>query len=177
MSQTSEHQPQPVYTPIPCQAADDIAPKAHSGIVTHERQVNCENKDNVQVRDNNLQWNSFFDRIRIICESNESAEGAAPDPYKLAPHRANFWPRAVGLPDELSSIYDSVRRSGLPNALGVRREIPSNLNIEAWEKTFGHDSKYREMLDFVRYGFPMGYMGPVSKYDDHINQTSATQHG
>lgn len=141
-----------------------------------KRQVVYENVNRTQVPEDD-KCVKFFKNIRSLCEGNDMAEGVAPDPYKLASHRVKFWPSAVGLPEDLMNIYEAVWQSGLPNALGVRREIPSKLDLESWDRTFGHDSKYSEILDFVRYGFPMGYMGPVSHYDDHINHTSATQHG
>lgn len=118
----------------------------------------------------------FFNNVRLICENSDVLNNKGPDPYELADNRKRCWPKATGLPQSLSDIYEKVRRTGLPNALGARIEIPSQLNIAEWHNTFGHDERYAEMLDFVRFGFPMGYMGPISHYDEQYNHTSANQY-
>lgn len=118
----------------------------------------------------------LFDQVRSLCENNDVANCKGPDPHQLADHRARCWPKATGLPPELTRIYETVRRSGLPNAIGARMQIPSKLNLKEWDKTFGNDDRYEEMLNFVKFGFPMGYMGPTSHYDEKYNHTSATQY-
>lgn len=115
----------------------------------------------------------YFSDIRLGCEFNDLNSYKGPDPYELAQHRSNTWPEPTGLPESLAKIYSSVKQSGLPNALGVRLDLDSNLNLDEWDKVFSYDKKHREMLDFVRYGFPMGYLGPTSHYDEQVNHTSA----
>lgn len=39
-----------------------------------------------------------------------------------------------------------------------------------------NQQRYAELLGFIKFGFPMGYLGHVSKYDDMYNHSSAAQH-
>lgn len=91
----------------------------------------------------------------------------------MAEHRGAKWPSPAALPAELANIYSKVKASGLPNGLGARMQVPSKLNTSEWEKVFNQNPKYDEMLDFIKYGFPMGYLGPISHYDKSYNHTSA----
>ena len=61
-------------------------------------------------------------------------------------------------------IFDVVRDTGLPNSLGARIPVPTTLNVPEWERLLGHDNQYDELLDFISYGFPLAYMGPVTLY-------------
>lgn len=115
----------------------------------------------------------FFDRIRDICDDNNLANVTGPDPHRLASHRVKHWPHANGLPTELAMIYDNVRQSGIPNVLGVRHTLPTKLNLAEWRATFGQYTEYAELLDFIEFGFPMGYLGPESNYDQKYNHSSA----
>lgn len=78
------------------------------------------------------------------------------------------------LPKDLATIYERVKCSGIPNSIGVRIPVPSGLNLPAWDQLFAYDSRHSEMLDFIRYGFPLGYMGPISHYDQQYNHSTAT---
>lgn len=118
----------------------------------------------------------YFQEIRHRCEENSEPGYYGPDPHELADYKKAMWPTASALPKHLAEIYETVRKSGLPNAIGAKMPLQSKLNLCEWERIFGRDKKHSEMLDFVRFGFPMGYAGPVSDYDEHVNHTSATAH-
>ena len=84
------------------------------------------------------------------------------DPRVFTEHRKMYWPRMAShfKSSNLSLIYSAVRETGIPNAIGARKPLPTELNLEAWEFYLGdHDP---QLLDFVKYGFPMGYIGPTS---------------
>lgn len=115
----------------------------------------------------------FFSKIRDMCDSNDEYQPPGPDPHKLATHRLRCWPKSNGLPTHLAAIYDSVQRSGLPNVLGVRKSLPTNLNLNEWRALLSPYPEYQELLDFVEFGFPMGYLGPESDYDMNYNHSSA----
>lgn len=150
-----------------CQGLDQGEQCEHSG--AQPAQV-CDNKS----INSEKFTEKFFDDVRRMCEGvNNDSEGLCPDPLMLAPHRRENWPRSCNLPEEVARIYRDVRNSGVPNAIGLRRQLPTKLNIEAWDSIFGSDKKHAEMLAFVKYGFPMGYMGPVSHLDQHYNHPSA----
>lgn len=115
----------------------------------------------------------FFSNIRRMCESDNDTISAGPDPYMLAIHRTCNWPVATGLPTHLAEIYEKVRQSGIPNSLGVRHTLPSKLNLQEWRSVFGSFPQFKELLDFVEFGFLMGYLGPESHYDEKYNHSSA----
>lgn len=96
-----------------------------------------------------------------------------PDPVELARHRRENCPRTCNLPHEVANIYYDVLGTGIPNAVGIKRLLPTKLNIDAWDRIFGGVQRYAEMLAFVKYGFPMGYMGPTSHLDENYNHPSA----
>ena len=56
--------------------------------------------------------------------------------------------------------------------MGARIPLPRSLNIEAWERlTLGIEDK--QLVDFLRYGFPLGYEGPPIGFTAQ-NHSSAT---
>lgn len=118
----------------------------------------------------------FFERVRTICALPPGIGPRGPDAYDLAAHRSGYWPSSDMIPEDMRYIYKSVRDSGLPNYIGRRMQLPSSLNLDAWEKVFGIYPECKEMLDFVKYGFPMGYMGPTSDLNDNYNHSSAEAH-
>lgn len=115
----------------------------------------------------------FFDEVKNICENHDEQYVAGPDPHTLAQHRTKNWPRPNGLPTNLAAIYDRVRQSGLPNVLGIRETLPTKLNLGEWRAHLADYPEYAELLDFVEFGFPLGYLGPESNYDIKYNHSSA----
>ena len=75
----------------------------------------------------------------------------------------------------LINIHNTVRHSGLPNYRSARIPVPSGLNTDAWERYLrGHPDT--ELLDFLKYGWPVSYdyITPITS-SDH-NHPSAAQH-
>ena len=97
-------------------------------------------------------------------------------PQAVAAHRRSDWPHMHNHCDfpGLVPIYEAVRATGLPNAMSARIPLPSNLNISAWEKYLGSMEGKDKVLDFVKFGFPTGYVGPTSDATDTPNHPSAT---
>lgn len=124
--------------------------------------------------DDAIYSDKYFDKIREICaDSIDNIKG--PSPIELTNHRKSTWPHATRLPDEMAKIYKAVRTTGVPNCIGSRIVLPSGLRLDAWERVFGSNSEHIEMLTFVKYGFPLGYMGPCSPLDDQYNHSRATK--
>ena len=97
------------------------------------------------------------------------------EPETFAKHRRGTWPRPNFDPEfhHYADIYSAVRETGLPNAIASRIVLPTKLNIPAWEKYLaGYDDT---LLDYIKYGFPMGYVGPTSDTPSTVNHPSATQ--
>ena len=116
-----------------------------------------------------------FGKIREVCEKNKMVHDIDFDPMTLRAHRRTEWPRQAfaSADTSLAYIYTTVRDSGIPNAMESRLELPTKLNLEAWSRYLaGRDD---QLLDFIRFGFPMGYMGPASNTMNIANHPSAVQ--
>ena len=106
-----------------------------------------------------------FHDIRRFCEGTLPFDRPVDTrPQAVAAHRRAEWPNMVLHSDfpDLVPIYNAVKDTGLPNAMAARISVPSRLNIKAWEFYLGQLGGREKVLDFVRYGFPTGYVGPVS---------------
>ena len=119
-----------------------------------------------------------FDKIRCMCSKDEIDDTVDLSPHAFADHRRNNWPNFVDTPEgvaaDLITIYSAVKHTGLPNCMAARRPVPSSLNIAAWEHYADGSADERELLDFVKFGFPLGYMGPISDNRDTANHSTAT---
>ena len=51
--------------------------------------------------------------------------------------------------------------------------VPSTLNVEAWRKYVDNTTDERDLLQYVQYGFPLGYMGPATPTENIDNHQSA----
>ena len=96
-------------------------------------------------------------------------------PQAVAAHRRARWPDMIDHPNanDLVPIYNVVRSSGLPNAMSARVPLPSKLNLAAWEFYLGALGDRERVMDFVKFGFPTGYIGPTSHTVDVPNHPSA----
>ena len=78
-------------------------------------------------------------------------DGDSPWPSAgLAVHRISTWPSAVNtaIGVDLATMYETVKATGL--------------HIGAWEYYLTQEYEDLELLQFTKYGFPQGYMGPPS---------------
>ena len=70
------------------------------------------------------------------------------------------WPRptihAYTKSYEHMALYFDVRRHNVPNYLGARKEVPSQLNCDNWDIALMSYSDH-EICDFLRYGWPISY--------------------
>ena len=150
------------------------ASRTPSGNVNHDHQATPPLHTRA-ARAQNVCTDIDFPHIREICEKDSLPCDVDLSPPIFAQYRREHWPD----PDlgskhsDLASIYSNVRSTGVPNALSARHILPTNLNLPAWEKyLLGVDDK---LLDFVKYGFPMGYVGPISDTTYVPNHPSANE--
>ena len=118
-----------------------------------------------------------FNRIRKLCEGDVNyRECMDLRPGLFAEHRRREWPgvSAATLPDGYTRIYQAVRATGLPNAMAARVPLPTRLNVETWKRELGQSGAYAQLLDFIQFGFPVGYLGPISDTRGVDNHPSAT---
>lgn len=115
--------------------------------------------------DNGIQCNIPFDKIRQVCESNSDTSDIDLCPTVFKEHRAYSWPtvNTTGMGPRLSDTYDAVKKSGLPNCIHARRPLPTNLNVSVWERELVHEGRDPELYSFIKFGFPLGYAGPIYK--------------
>jgi len=72
------------------------------------------------------------------------------------------------------SIYEAVKAHGVPNYRGARIKLPTNLCLGEWEKEI-KDMPDGELLDYLIYGFPVSYRGPIPT-PNTANHASALHH-
>ena len=60
----------------------------------------------------------------------------------------------------ITTVYNEVTEARLPNYLGVCLQLSSNLHFREWE-ALAHTEDDTRLVDFLKYGFPVGYDGPV----------------
>ena len=96
--------------------------------------------------------------------------------HTLTDSRRLDWPKVKAMeanyPD-LAAIYTTVAQDGLPNALGPRVPVPSNLNIQAWEAIQTRHADDKLVLDGIQYGFSLQYTGPPNPTTGKINNHSS----
>lgn len=118
---------------------------------------------------------AFFQGIREMCESDVIDNSIDISPAVFAENRRSNWPaiNVAGMGPELSRIYDVTKATGLPNALSAKVPLPSGLNLNNWDKYLDASPDERELFSFIKYGFPLGYMGPTSDTKRISNHKSA----
>ena len=120
-----------------------------------------------------------FSGIRQMCTADKYDNDIDTSPHAFAAHRRRTWPFPVPQfsvttgASGYAAIYDAVRSVGLPNCMGARVPLPSALNIEAWRNYINHDTDEADLLEYVLFGFPLGYLGPQSSTDGVQNHDSA----
>ena len=74
----------------------------------------------------------------------------------------------------LIDMYEEVRKHDLPNYLGARIPVNSELNIQAWEELL--DGYWEtQLLECLKFGFPLGFNRMCSLSHDKNNHTSASE--
>ena len=94
----------------------------------------------------------------------------------LVPHDLTVKPSAEFLqqyPTE-AKLYQSVIEHGKPNYLGARKLVNHQLNISEWCAVEKYISD-KQLIDFLAYGFPIGYTGDKPQTGKFVNHSSARQ--
>ena len=73
---------------------------------------------------------------------------------------------------DLLQIHEEVKRTGNHNFLEARIQVPSQLNVEAWEANL---EKYwdKQLVQLIRYGFPLSFDQNTKLISSNINHSSA----
>ena len=100
-------------------------------------------------------------------------------PSQFSVYIKELWPNpteeAYGAAPLHMQLYFDVKETGLPNYMGVRREVPSSLLTDNWEKALVgyHDA---EIVQYLRYGWPVSYTAPSIPKSGSVNHPSAIRH-
>ena len=72
-----------------------------------------------------------------------------------------------------AQIYKQVIDHGLPNYMGARLSVPHQINIANWRQ-MQYMLPDQQLVDFLQYGFPVGYCAPHPPTTQLPNHSSAT---
>ena len=75
----------------------------------------------------------------------------------------------------LAQIYIQVVKAGLPNFMGAKVPVPHQLNITKW-KEFSPMIRDKQLVQFLEFGFPVGYTGAQPPTLNLPNHSSAIKH-
>ena len=94
--------------------------------------------------------------------------------------RADYskWPYpTLALPAAAAKLYDVTRSAGGPNHVAPRIMIPTDLKVEEWDRHATGHPQDAWLLDAVRFGFPIQYLGPPRmNTPTGYNHSSANSH-
>ena len=119
-----------------------------------------------------------FNAIRQACEADKAMDDIPVDLQKHAKYKSHFWPNWTiddEAYDEMNYTYTIIKESGLPNCIGEKIQLPTKLKLHNWEK-YLKGEQYEELLDCLRFGWPLGYNGPISTHDYLDNHPSANDY-
>lgn len=90
-----------------------------------------------------------------------------------------FWPDVSQLTkDEFPQFthdYNEIKARALPNFLGAKVPVKSDLIIESWKKYLvNYHDQY--LCDFLLYGWPLGYIAATPPESSSVNHPSAKAH-
>ena len=70
--------------------------------------------------------------------------------------------------------HHTVKSYGVPNFLGARSPVNSQLNVSAWEECLVNYCD-KQLIELMRFGFPLDFNREASLFCDMVNHTSAVQ--
>lgn len=120
----------------------------------------------------------FYHNIKRMCRDDALDPDLDLSPHVFRHSRGNEWPAIndPGMGEELSCIYNAVKETGLPNAIGARVQLPTQLDLDGWERNLTQSDDHQELLAYIKFGFPLGYMGPTSDSVGIPNHSSAMKY-
>ena len=90
------------------------------------------------------------------------------------------WP--VAIPSQWDNyqdyltLYQAVRKTGLPNYLQAKVPIPSGHNMANWRNMLS-DYPAIELIDFLEFGWPIDYaIKPIPTYVNHASEQDVKSH-
>ena len=118
----------------------------------------------------------IFDRQDFVLNSCASASSPAVDSLRVGPDESNASSSHWNI--DPVSLHDIIYDSGLPNFLGKRIPVPSTMNIGLWHELL-KDYEDFEVVDFLKFGWPLGYTSqsfPESTLKNHQSAIHYSSH-
>ena len=117
-----------------------------------------------------------FNSIREWCKIEKPTE-ATISPHELCENRKQTWPDMnPNMPSDLCYIYQAVKKTGLPNCVLAKIPLSTGINVAAWRDMADGSPEENELINFIEFGFPIGYNGPASHTQTPVNHASAIQY-
>ena len=102
---------------------------------------------------------------KYVPELDSPVATFALSPLEYKPTLSVLWPtterRAWAEWEEFREVYDTVRKTCVPNYLEARLPLKSGLCIPSWRKALV-DYRDSELVDFLEFGWPLDYTAPVA---------------
>lgn len=76
---------------------------------------------------------------------------------------------------EFSNLYTTIKNENLPNFLGAKITLKSDLRLDNWESLL-KDYHNRDVCLFLKYGWPVGYEADITLTSVDKNHQSLIQH-
>ena len=130
----------------------------------------------LQVRDGTVRLSVHdFDFLSTFVTQNPPPRGGALDPY---PGRGLLQPlpstECLLLSQQVAELYLDVSGFNLPNYAGARVKVPNKLNVPLWDSYLvGYFE--RDLIDFIKFGFPLNYQADKPPTPNHFNHSSANR--
>lgn len=117
-----------------------------------------------------------------MCAAREEAGRPGVGPHQFKHVIEENWPfstsHAASVAPLHSAIYDAVKGYNVPNYIGARIRVPSELNIQEWRelmKGYGDE----KICEFIEFGWPISYTSkriPTPTWSNHKSATDYPEH-
>ena len=108
-----------------------------------------------------------------LCKQQSSHNfGFIPLTEPILPGNVDISPMNIQCPIEL---HKKVKLGNKPNFLGARIPVPSQLNVNQW-KHYLVDYWDKQLLEFLQFGFPLGFNRQCTLKSDSNNHKSAVEY-
>ena len=104
-----------------------------------------------------------------LLQSPSQREAAIKQPYDSSSDGGQFqhWSEGPDCAACMGRIYEAVSKAGQPNYRGISIQLPSNLQFKECAPQ-AHVEEDGCLIEYLRYGFLVGYKGPVPTNENNI---------
>ena len=149
---------------------------SHTGSIAQENDIYVDHIESQNTQDDYIVNNGNIEGVEPGANNQDPIQAMTKDYKTIMIRQYSKWPTTT-IKEQCLDIYNEVKLKGTFNVIGARREVNSLLKYSNWEKyTTGH-SDDNWIVQLVRFGFPLQYVGPPVEQKEIVdNHTSARQH-